>query len=558
MHFLKNTAALMATCAALVACGGGGGGGGGSSPGFGSSAGPATAVSGKVTYDFVPAVPSSPPRLDYGGVQRRPARSVVVEATDSTTQQVLARSSTNAAGDYALSVPGGRTVFIRALAQFDAVGTNTAPFTVVDNTAQGALWAIDGAPFTSGSAAASLQNLHAASGWTGSAYDNTQRAAGPFAILDSLHTAAEKIISVDPAVAFPRLDINWSPNNITATGDLANGQIGFTFFTTGNINGTPVRQIYVLGYANNDTDEYDRHVVIHEFGHYLQSAFSRDDSIGGTHGGPNDRLDMRVAFAEGWGNGWSGIALNDPVYVDVQGPGQTGGSTFDISAGDPVNPGWFKEPSVEKMFWYFANSPAIGFGRVWGGLKSGLTVSPALTSIHSYTRALADANPSAASAIQAILGTQSITLTTTPYAETETYFGTPAIPDLSPIYLNYGVIGSVLSGICTNSAADPKRRGNKAGEFRYVRFNLPQPGMRAFNLTQTKADALGSGDPDFVVYGRAGQIFQSNTEVRNVENASYNLAAGDYVMVVTDFNQYVPATPNGPVNGVSCFTLTIQ
>ncbi len=549
MQFPKNLAALLSICAALAACGGGGGDG---------SAFPSTAVTGKVTYDYVPVVAGNSPRLDYAAIERRPARSVVIEATDASSQQVLARTTTNAAGDYAVSVPGGRPVFIRALAQMTSLGANATPFTVVDNTSQGAIWALDGASFGGGSVQSSVQNLHAPSGWTGSGYDNTQRAAGPFAILDTVHNAAEKIISVDPAVAFPRLDLNWSPNNITAAGDLASGQIGFTFFTSTNSNGTVLRQIYVLGYVNNDTDEYDRHVVTHEFGHYLQSAFSRDDSIGGTHGGPDDRLDMRVAFAEGWGNGWSGIALDNPIYVDTNNLNQSGGSTFNISDGDSSNPGWFKEPSVEKMFWDFSRTPAIGFARTWSALKSGLTRSAALTSIHSYARALADANPTSISAITSILGTQAITFPSSPFAENETNFGNPVIAGINPIYLSYTTLGAPLPGICTSSAADPNRRGNKAGEFRYVRFSLPQGGTRAFNLTQSSATPVGSSDPDFVVYGPAGQIFQANGEVRNVETASVNLTAGDYVMVVTDFNLYVPPTAGGAVNSASCFTLTIQ
>ncbi len=552
MQLLKNLALLGTICGALAACGGGGGGD------SGPPAGPAKAVSGKVTYDFVPVTSAGAQRLEYTAIERRPARSVVVEAIDVGNQQVLARGTTNTAGDYSIAVPSGRPAFIRALAQMNNLGANTAPFTVVDNTSSGALWAVSGPAFDSGAEAAPVQNLHAGSGWTGSGYDDARRAAGPFAILDTIHNAAEKIISVDTGITFPPLTLNWSPNNITAQGDLGSGQIGFTFFTSRTENGVVSRAIYVLGYAGNDTDEYDRHVVTHEFGHYLQSAFSRDDSIGGVHGGPDDRLDMRVAFAEGFGNGWSGIALNDPIYVDTNGPNQAAGTTFNISDGDATNPGWFKEPSVEKMFWDFSASPSIGFGRVWNALKTGLTITPALTTIHSYTRALADANPSAASAITAILGTQSIQLATTPYAVNETNFGTPVMTDISPIYLSYGAIGSTLPNICTNSATDPRRRGNKAGEFRYVRFSVPANGTRTFNVTQTSFTPVGSGDPDFVIYARTGAILSALGETRNVETASTNLTAGDYVIVLTDYNLSVPLTTNGAVNANSCFNLTIQ
>ncbi|MEZ5459313.1 MAG: hypothetical protein R3E65_08385 [Steroidobacteraceae bacterium] len=55
---------------------------------------------------------------------------------------------------------------------------------------------------------------------------------------------------------------------------LARGEIGTTFFTPG----TPDR-IFVLGRADIDTDEFDQHVIAHEWGHYYQDNFSRDDSL---------------------------------------------------------------------------------------------------------------------------------------------------------------------------------------------------------------------------------------------------------------------------------------
>jgi hypothetical protein len=559
---LTNTAASflpLFLCMGLAACGGGGGGNSGnvgsSCTNLGSTAFTSTAVSGKVTFDLVPVVVNGArPQLNYAAIARQPARAIVVESIDCSSGQVLATATTSATGDYALVVPANRTVFIRALAQINLIGSNVAPFSVIDNTDSGAQWATDGALFGSGTAAALTQNLNAGSGWTGTAYDNTRRAAGPFAILDTAYQAAQKVIASDPAVAFPPLEFNWSPNNITASGDRALGQIGISFFTLGSgSNGAATRQIYVLGYANNDTDEYDRHVVAHEFGHYLQSAFSRDDSVGGSHR-TGDRLDMRVAFSEGWGNAWSGLALNNAVYADTKFTNQVGGITFNVSQGESTNPGWFKEGSVQKVLWDFSNSPAIGFTQVWNTLKSGLNRSAALAGIHSFSRALADANPAAVPTIGAILGLQGITLSTSPYADTETNFGTPAMPDTNPLYLSYA--GGALSNICLDSAADPNLEGNKAGEFRYVRLSLPQAGTRSFNIAQTSSSS-GSSDPDFVLYDRTGGIFQSNSTTPNVESVSTSLPAGDYVLAITDFNLSSPPSRSA-LNTSSCFGLTVQ
>ena len=549
MQILRKTAAsffLFALCLALAACGGGGGGNGGNnscaSPG--SSAFPSTAVSGKVTFDLVPvAVNGARPQLNYAATVRQPARSIVVEAIDCNSGQVLTTAASNATGDYTLVVPGNRSVFIRALARMNSIGNNAAAFFVVDNTSGGAQWATDGAVFGSGAAAALAQNLNAGSGWTGTAYDNSQRAAGPFAILDTAYQAAQKVIASDPAVAFPALEFNWSPNNIAFAQDLALGQIGVSFFTVGASNGVTTRQIYLLGFADNDTDEYDRHVVAHEFGHYLQSAFSRDDSVGGTHR-QNDRLDMRVAFSEGWGNAWSGIALNNPVYADTNGTRQVNGFSFNVSQGASTDPGWFKESSVQRVFWDFSNSPAIGFTSVWNALKNGLMRSAALAGIHSYARALADANPAAVPTISAILSTQSITLPSSAYGDGETNFGLPEMPNVKPIYLTYGAVGSALTNICVDNAADPFGVGNKAGEFRYVRLNLPQSGVRTIRVTRTSG---GATDPDFVLYDRLGGFLQADGVVPNDETVNATLAAGDYVLAITDF-----------ILSSSCFSLTVQ
>ena len=539
----------------LASCGGGGGG-----P---SASGPQVAVSGKVTFDAVPtAFTGSSPRLDYPATVRRPARSVTVEAIEISSQSVLASASTDAAGNYTLAIPSGRSVFVRAKAAMTASGSNAAAIAVIDNTSGGAQWAMDGAGFTTGSAGVSMtQNLNAGSGWNGSAYVDAQRAAGPFAILDTLYVATQRLIVADPAIAFPQLDINWSPNNIAATGDLALGQIGSSFFIAGSNNGQPVRRMYLLGRANNDTDEYDAHVVAHEFGHYLQNVFSRDDSIGGPHGGPNDRLDMRVAFSEGWGNAWSGIALNNPVYTDTMGANQTGGITFNVSLGTATNPGWFKEPSVQKMFWDFSqNSPDLGFGAVWTTMKTGMKASPALTGIHAFARSLADANAAATTSIRTILATQGITLPSTPYADNETNFNfgtsTP-LPDTNPIYLSYGAVGSPLANVCVNNAVDPTpRAGNKAGEYRYIRLTLPQAGQRIINVTGSSSTPTSQTDPDLVLYSAAGAVLRANGTNPNSESASGVLPAGDYVLVVTDFNLSKASSAGG--NTSACFTVTIQ
>lgn len=559
---MRHLTGAFALCAFLAACGGGGGSSGSNgtpapspaptpapAPGAGAST-----VSGKITYDHVPiTLTGNQPRLNYGGTTQRPVRSVVVEAVDAGSQAILATGNTNTNGDYTLSLPSGRSVFIRAKAKMVVSGSNAADISVIDNTSNGAQWALVGATFTS-TAGATTQNLNAPSGWTGSGYDNTRRSAGPFAIIDTIYQATQKIISVDSTVSFPKLNINWSPNNITASGNLALGQIGTSFFT-GISGGSSVRQIYILGAANNDTDEYDDHVVAHEFGHYLQDVFSRDDTISGPHGGNDDRLDMRVAFSEGWGNAWSAIALANPIYSDTSGAGQATGDSFDVRVGESSNAGWFKESSVERVFWDLSNTAAVGFGPVWNTMKTGLKTSPALTSIHAFARALVTSAPGTSGAVQTVLGNPNIAiaLPTSPYAENETNFGNPVIANLSPIYMTYSGLGSNLANICVGTAADPTLAGNKAGSFRYIRLPALQGGSRTFTLTRTSSTTANS-DPDFVLYDSQGFRLDASSAINNSETATTTLSTGDYVLAVTDFNQFVSSGRNSS----ACFTLTVR
>ena len=77
-------------------------------------------------------------------------------------------------------------------------------------------------------------------------------------------------------------------------------------------------KIYVLG-GDDDTDEYDTPVLLHEYGHYLEYYLSRSDSPGGDHDG--SKTDPRLAWGEGYGT-YVGCAIGDsPIYVDTTAAG---------------------------------------------------------------------------------------------------------------------------------------------------------------------------------------------------------------------------------------------
>ncbi|MFM8900158.1 MAG: hypothetical protein ACKOF9_09470 [Burkholderiales bacterium] len=555
---MKYLASLFVAALALSACGGGGGD---STPSPAPAPAPAPAgftnVTGKITFDYVPVAVNGAgiPRLDFPSTSRREARGVLVEVLDANSRVVLASGVTNASGDYALQVPAGRSVFVRANAVLwtDSVSSPNV-VEVRDNTQGNAQWAIDGAVFsTTGSSV--TQNLNAPSGWSGSSYTGL-RGAAPFAILDTIYTGVQKVRSAQANAVFPKLTVYWSPNNTSAAGgNLAAGQIGTSFFQTSFSSNTLQRALYILGKAENDTDEFDAHVIAHEFGHYLQSAFSRDDTTGGRHSG-TDLLDMRVAFSEGWGNGWAAISLNNKIYADTLAAAASGGFSMDVSVGATSNPGWFRTRSVQRLFWDMSNSPSIGFTTVWTTMRSGLTTTPALTGIHSFAFGLAQSNPSLTSPLSAILLNQSVSLPTDAYGSGETNFGSPVIAAVNPLYLSHPGVGSTLSNVCLSNAADPDRDGNKAGEFRYVRLNLPA-GPRTISVTRAATTSVAT-DPDFYLYSNVGQVSNGSSTfglsaVANSESAQISVNGGNYVLAVTDYN----FTTNG-LSRAPCFNVLIN
>ncbi|MET0209746.1 MAG: hypothetical protein ABW220_11945 [Burkholderiaceae bacterium] len=518
---------------ALTACGGGGGGGGGggfvplpvvTNPAPDSGAAVVT-VSGVATYD---AVPNATGALAYDSLTAKPVRGAVVEVLNSTAA-VVATTATDGNGAYSVSVPANTQVTLRVKAQLLQGGSGANwDVSVRDNTQSDALYVIDSPAFSSG-AAASTRDLRATSGWGGSSYTG-QRIAAPFAILDTLYTAMQKVLAVAPGTTFPALKVFWSINNVPAGGTPAIGQIGTTSFVNSSANGLA---IYVLGKENVDTDEYDASVIAHEWGHYYQSAFSRDDSPGGDHAA-GQRVDRRLAFSEGWGNAWSGIALARSNYTDSTGAGQAQGLNLNLATGPATGPGWFRESSIQAIFWNL--NQQLGFQPIHAAMTGAFRTSVAVTSIHSFAAGFNAASPGSASALNALLAAQSISAAPNdPFGTAETNNG--GLPSALPMYATAAIGGT--TNACVSNSAGP---GNKLGSFAYLRVSAPTPGNR-----QIVVSGPAGSDPDFEVY--SGRLLASSDGLGVSESASVGLLAGDNVVVVNDYNNSGAST---------CFTVTIN
>jgi len=385
-------------------------------------------LSGVVTYDLVPHKRTY--GLDYDNISAEPVKQVVVELMCEGS--VLSTTNTDDSGNYSFSAPSNILATVRVKAQMlktDAP-SYTYNVTVVDNTQSQDLYAMESVPFVIEADDIVDKNLHAQSGWTGSAYTST-RVAAPFAILDSVLVAMTPVIKVNPSTVFPELKINWSKRNISVNGDTEDGHI-----TSSHYNGD---EIFILGSAENDTDEYDGHVIIHEWGHYFEDKFSRSDSIGGEHTF-GDRADIRVAFGEGFGNAYSAIASEDTIYRDTSGASQASGFKFDLDDNDCTNAGWYSECSVQSILYDLfdasndgSDTVNLGFEPIYNILIDEQKDTPALTSIFSFIKELKDERIAESDLIDALVSGQNIDEITDIYGDSE-LTNNPGTTDQLPVF----------------------------------------------------------------------------------------------------------------------------
>lgn len=550
VNFIKQTLTLTAL-ACLSACGGGGSD---SSPAPTQSVSPVpsppavdlTVISGKVTYDRVPHTQTS--GLDYANTTRAPIRGAVVEAINASGD-IIDRSLSDPQGDYALSVAENTDVRLRVKAQLFSDGAAAWNFSVTDNTQGNQLYALQGSLVSAGAGeTGQIRDLHAAHGWTGQSYGET-RSAAPFAILDSVYDAVESFVDIDPNIDFPALELRWSVNNKTQFGDRSEGRIGTSSYVPDEDDGV----IYLLGEEDRDTDEYDPHVILHEWGHYFEDKLSRSDSIGGLHS-LNDRLDARVAFSEGWGNALSAMITGDSVYRDSTGFKQNTGFAFNVEAGNIINPGWFNEASVGSIIYDIFDAPSNGTNAATIGLAPFYTVmssdaykdTPVFTTIFALADGLRRELPRDASTIDRLLETQSIS-GNGPNGNGEQNSG--AIRTALPVYKEVSLNGSSTQ-ICS---VDDAGLFNKLGNREFIFFNLRTEEKVDMLLTQISGD--GERDPEFNIWRGNELIHEANATVPAEESFEGRLDAGSYVIEVFDFFN---TNGSGAKRSDSCYDFRVR
>jgi hypothetical protein len=300
-------------------------------------------ITGTVTFDMID---NSLGYWDYENTTVKPAKNVKV-VLSSELGSVIDVTFTDESGDYvfnSVGTPG--KYFVVAVTE-----TKDRTIRVEDNTQNNAVFGVNSVLFDQSEEQQTI-DLHASSGWEGqnsTGSYTSPRVSAPFAIIHFLQLA-EVAFKGDHAI--PGVIVNWSPSNRSVDGDKALGEI-----KTAHWDGT---ELYLRGEADVNADEYDPHVMIHEWMHYFQDTIGRSDSPGGSHPfGAN--LDPRLAFSEGLANAAATLTPGvGDLLIDVYGQRQ-GLAAMGLNIEDRTSfpsQGWYSELAVSYLIHDFFDEQA--------------------------------------------------------------------------------------------------------------------------------------------------------------------------------------------------------
>jgi hypothetical protein len=510
-----------------------------------SSNNPATVtISGNITFDLIPFKQFGD-GLDINNTYASAARGVIVEALDNN-DNVVATTSTDNSGSYSFSADKDLELRVRVSAKM--LNTNYTPWDVqvFDNTTnvggQNPLYVTDSSVFTTSDD--TIKNLHLPAGRNGE--NSGIRSAAPFAILDIIYESMQTVAAIEPTIAFPPLEVYWSPDNNASSGAVEDGDLGSSFFQIPN-------EIYILGDEDSDTDEYDRHVIAHEWIHYFEDNFSRSDSLGGSHG-VDDQLDMRVAYSEALANALSGIITGDAVYRDSDSFWPYYGWSMDMESNYSYNPGWFNEGSIQSIIYDLYDSQsdgvdniALGFGPILNTLTSADYINDDYQiSIFSFTEYLKAQQPvTNVTKIENLVNAQQIYGTGTDGSD-ETNDG--GIASVLPIYTLIFANGPSKQVCYDNNSGVLNKLGNRS----FLVFDPPTAGIYTIALTPVSA-ASASLDADLAIHKQGVTIGRDYSPGYNGRADLYiSLTTGKHIIEagVWDPDQMTPL-------GNYCFNVEI-
>ncbi len=235
-----------------------------------------------------------------GNIELKPVRKALIEIVAIDGFKTIATGASDAFGNFNITADnsgqrGG--VYVRVVSKSDPA--DLSKLEIRNNPEDQSLYSFlsPGMDDSTATPFSANLNLSAKAGGAG----------GVFNLLDVFLDASEFVQQAGPCPA---------PNTACLlpmlTGYWERGSAEGTYFTS------PQNEIFVLGGGGKgDADEYDDSVIIHEFGHFVLSQFSKDDSPGGSHALNENDQDIRLSWSEGWANFFSSAVRGTPIYVDT-------------------------------------------------------------------------------------------------------------------------------------------------------------------------------------------------------------------------------------------------
>lgn len=433
-----------------------------------------------LTYDFVPTTTG---KWDYESTTHNPIRNVYVEMRKSTDGSLITSFTTDSAGNFKYPMDQNIGVYFKVYAE-----TINPSIQVQDNTNAKIMYTETTIAYYIN--ADLTLNYNLPSGWSGTnatgSYTTTRKAA-PFAILDSIYSATLKISTARPSAIFPALKVNWSTKNTTQSGDKILGNITSTHYDLTD------KELYILGKADVNADEYDRHRIVHEWGHYFEANLSRSDSLGGAHNF-GEIKDMTLAFSEGWCTALSAMVFDpDTTYVDASGARQqTTLEKFNVetvSSADQIlypryndHIGWYSEASIAKLLFDLYDSTAVGetfdsinlgIGPLYDVMVGSQKTASVQTSIFSFIHYLKVANSSLVTDIDSVVGNELIGSVQDQYGTGEVHYSGNSYTLPISNLMTIGTVGAPAAAVSVKlwgSSVGTEADNNGAWNNRYYRF----------------------------------------------------------------------------------------
>ena len=277
---------------------------------------------------------------------------------------------------------------------------------------------------------------------------------------------------------------------------------------------------------------------------------------------------MRVAFSEGFGNAFSAMILDDPVYKDAHFTQQSTLFWFDIDNNTcgPTS-GWFSECSVQSILYDLYDNSSVGGGGDDDVLSMGLSPiynvlirssaqqygTYAMTSVFSFIHHLKTNTGNGN--IDALVLAQSIDSVADVYGagEANDAFGTASA---LPVYET--IVDRNFGGAVVNVCSTGEYQGyNGVGVYRFLKFVASATGL--VNITANRTSGINPSDPDIELFYKGSRIgtawsTASNTEALN----EVSLTAGEiYIIQINEDDYYNSGYTSGGTD-VTCFDVAVN